>query len=437
MRKIFILDTNVLVHDPMSIFKFEDNDVMIPIYVLEEIDRFKRESTERGRNARECVRQLDSVRALGSLAQGVALERDGFVQVYVPEKKLNLAVSLQPGSGDNAILQSAIEIRDAHPERRTIFITMDVNLRIRADALNLQTEVYEHQSIEPELLQTGVIDLTLPTNELESFFHDGAVVIPADQHLSPNVCATIHDENDLNRTALARFHEQGRLLKKLITPRDGVLNIRPRNREQSFALDLLLDDSVQLVTLVGSAGTGKTLLALAAGLSRVAEEGAYSKLVVSRPIIPMGRDLGYLPGSMQEKMDPWMKPVFDNLEFLLVGSGKRRGIPHFEELIESGTLQVEPLTYIRARSLPQQFVIIDEAQNLTPHEAKTIITRCGEGTKIVFTGDPNQIDNPYVDASTNGLMYIADKLHDEALVGHIVLHKGERSALANLAVKRL
>jgi PhoH-like ATPase len=215
------------------------------------------------------------------------------------------------------------------------------------------------------------------------------------------------------------------------------MGIRPRNREQSFALDLLLDDQIKLVTLVGSAGTGKTLLALATGLKCTVEDGRYTRLLVSRPVIPMGRDLGYLPGDLQEKMGPWMKPIFDNLEFLLISAGKRRGIPEFNELIENGQIEIEPLTYIRGRSLPQQYIIVDEAQNLTPHEVKTIITRCGEGTKMVLTGDPYQIDNPYVDSSTNGLSVVTNRLRGEPLVGHVVLRRGERSELANIAASKL
>lgn len=216
------------------------------------------------------------------------------------------------------------------------------------------------------------------------------------------------------------------------------MGIRPRNREQAFAMDLLLDDNVRLVTLLGMAGTGKTLLALAAGLQRVVEEGAYSRLLVSRPVMPLGRDIGFLPGSVDDKLGPWMQPLYDNLEFLLVGGGgRRRGMRGFEELLDSGQLQVEPLTYIRGRSLPQQFVIVDEAQNLTPHEVKTVITRCGEGTKIILTGDPFQIDNPYVDASSNGLTVAADRLKGDPLVGHMLLTKGERSPLSNLAANKL
>jgi PhoH-like ATPase len=222
--------------------------------------------------------------------------------------------------------------------------------------------------------------------------------------------------------------------------REGVMGVRPRNREQAFALDLLLDDTIRLVTLIGKAGTGKTLLALAAGLKRTTEDNAYSRLLVSRPIMPLGRDLGFLPGDVDEKLNPWMQPIFDNLEFLFSNGGVKGGGREsrgFLELLENGTVQVEPLTYIRGRSLPHQYLIVDEAQNLTPHEVKTIITRCGEGTKIILTGDPQQIDNPYVDHASNGLSVAADRFKREKIAGHVVLSKGERSELAELAANLL
>jgi PhoH-like ATPase len=435
MRKVFILDTNVLLHDPNAIFKFEDNDLVIPIYVIEEIDRFKRDSTERGRNAREVARLIDSLRdqSDGTLSQGAPVGNVGSLSVYVPDRPAELRAALNPKSGDNAILQVANELSKSHPGRPTVFITMDINLRIRADALGLRTATYENQAVSPDTLDPGIVEIT--QSSLDDFFTHG-VVTTSDPRLYPNVCVMLRSDEDQKRTGLGRYLANG-TIKKLSVPTEGVMGVRPRNREQTFALDLLLDDSVRLVTLVGSAGTGKTLLALAAGLKRCVEHGAYTRLLVSRPVIPLGRDLGFLPGDVDEKLGPWMKPIFDNLEFLLMAGGKRRGIPELEEMMTSGLIEIEPLTYIRGRSLPQQYVIVDEAQNLTPHEVKTIVTRCGEGTKIVLTGDPFQIDNPYVDGATNGLTIAASRLKGEALVGHIVLKKGERSDLANLAAAKL
>jgi PhoH-like ATPase len=439
MKKNYVLDTNVLLHDPYAILKFEDNDLILPIYVLEEIDGFKRDATERGRNARAVARLLDSYRVRdGSLSKGVRIGEGGTLRVHVPSRRKELSIALNPSSGDHAIMQTAIEVRDANPGRPTIFVTMDVNLRIRGDALGLVTEAYENQSVDIDHLNTGMVELSLTSAELDRFADTGVYQPPADERLYPNVCALLRDDSPRARTALGRYRGDKAEIRALRHARDGVMGIRPRNKEQSFALDLLTDDQVRLVTVVGKAGTGKTLLALAAGLQRTAETGAYSRLLVSRPVMPMGRDLGFLPGTIEEKLDPWMQPIFDNLEFLLVaGGGKRRGLRGFDELFDSGQLQVEPLTYIRGRSLPQQYVIVDEAQNLTPHEVKTIITRCGEGAKIVLTGDPFQIDNPYVDSASNGLTVTADRLRAEPLVGHILLSKGERSELANIAANKL
>jgi PhoH-like ATPase len=439
MKKTYILDTNVLLHDPQAIFKFEDNDVVIPVYVLEEVDRFKRESTERGRNARTVSRLLDGLRENGGrLAEGVRLREGGTLRVYVPDRKPELSVALHPAAPDHVILQSAIELRNATPEQPAVFITMDVNLRIRADAYGLTTETYENQAVDVDRLHTGNVEIDVSPEQLDEFFAKGSLAVPRESTLDPNACVTLRAPGPHPRTGLARYHSDRGAFVTLLGSRQGLMGIRPRNREQSFAIDLLLDDAIRLVTLVGKAGTGKTLLALAAGLHRTFEEGAYSRLLVSRPVMPLGRDIGYLPGDIEQKLNPWMQPVFDNLEFLLLAGGTRRpGMRTPEELLATGQMQIEPLTYIRGRSLPQQYVIVDEAQNLTPHEVKTIITRCGDGTKIVLTGDPHQIDNPYVDSATNGLTVAAERLRDEPLTAHIVLAKGERSELANIAANRL
>ena len=365
MKKNYVIDTNVLVHDPQALFRFEDNDLFIPIYVLEEIDRFKRDTTERGRNAREVARLLDGLREThGSLASGIPLNEGGSLRVYVPQKRPSLSIALEPASGDNSIIQTAIEIRDQAKDRPTIFVTMDVNLRVRSDALGLTTQAYENQSVEPDDLKSGVTELVVDETQLDTFHNSGELTL-ASEALYPNVCVMLRQDTNPQRTALGRFHSATGSIRRLLAPRDGVMGIRPRNKEQSFALDLLLDNNVRLVTLVGMAGTGKTLLALAAGLSLSVVDGTYSRLLVSRPVIPLGRDLGYLPGDVQEKMGPWMKPIFDNLEFLLIGGGtRRRGVPDIDALVSAGQIEIEPLTYIRGRSLPGQYVIVDEAQNL-------------------------------------------------------------------------
>ncbi|WP_437299909.1 PhoH family protein [Sorangium sp. So ce426] len=439
MKKNYVLDANVLLHDPHAIFRFEDNDVIIPIYAIEEIDQFKREGSERGRNARTIARLLDEVRGAGTLATGVLLESGGTLRIAIPERRPELLVGLESGSQDNAILQTAIDIRDRHKDRPTIFVTMDTNLRIRADALGIPAETYENQRVHDPAIEQSVVELEVPGAEVDAFFQNGSLSGANLADLLPNSAVLLRDAGAPSHTALGRFDAARGQIVALRVGREGVMGVRPRNKEQAFALDLLLDDSVRLITLIGKAGTGKTLLALAAALKRTTEDNAYSRLLVSRPIMPLGRDLGFLPGDVDEKLNPWMQPIFDNLEFLFSNGGTRPGrdARGFVELLESGQIQVEPLTYIRGRSLPHQYLIVDEAQNLTPHEVKTIITRCGEGTKIVLTGDPQQIDNPYVDHASNGLLVVAERFRHERIAGHVVLAKGERSELAELAANLL
>jgi PhoH-like ATPase len=436
MKKNYVLDTNVLLHDPQAIFRFEDNNVIIPIYVIEEVDQFKREGSERGRNARSIARLLDELRERGgSLSKGVALDSGGVLRVAVPSKRLTLPSAIDHTAMDQAILQTAFDVRENDAGRVTIFVTMDTNLRIRADALGMVAQTYENQRVEFDRLNSGIVDLELDGGEVDTFFREGRVA-PREPAPAPNTCVLMRDRSNPSHTALGRYDATKRAVTALRVPREGVMTVRPRNKEQSFALDLLLDESIRLVTLVGKAGTGKTLLALAAGLKRTVEDGVYTRMLVSRPVMPLGRDIGFLPGDVDEKLNPWMQPIFDNLEFLF-SAGSRKGPRAYTELLESGQIQVEPLTYIRGRSLPQQFIVVDEAQNLTPHEVKTIITRSGDGTKIVLTGDPGQIDNPYVDSASNGLTIAAERFGGEKLAGHIVLAKGERSELAELAANLL
>ncbi|HWL88424.1 MAG TPA: PhoH family protein [Polyangiaceae bacterium] len=440
MKKNYVLDTNILLHDPRAVFRFEDNNVIIPIYVIEEVDQFKREGSERGRNARQIARVLDELREKGgSLAKGVPLESGGSLRVAVPAKRPELPSAVDKAAMDQAILQTAFEVREEDGGRPTVFVTMDTNLRIRADALGMVSETYENVRVDADQLDTGIQELEVDSGEIDNFFHDGRYIPPTGPNapeLPPNTCILLRDRANASHTALGRYDAGKREVCALRTPREGVMGVRPRNKEQSFAIDLLLDESIRLVTLVGKAGTGKTLLALAAGLKRTVEDGIYTRMLVSRPVMPLGRDIGFLPGDVDEKLNPWMQPIFDNLEFLF-SSGARKGPRVYAELLESGQIQVEPLTYIRGRSLPQQFMIVDEAQNLTPHEIKTIVTRSGDGTKIVLTGDPGQIDNPYVDSASNGLTIAAAKFRGERLAGHIVLAKGERSELAELAANLL
>jgi PhoH-like ATPase len=311
-------------------------------------------------------------------------------------------------------------------------------MRVRGDALGLNTVDFEPERISIDELYPGNRDITVPPGTIDKFYADGSVVVDA-PGLHANEYLTLKDEGGPGtKSALARWDKNSSKAVPVKKLRDGVWGIKPRNKEQHFALDLLLNDDVKLVTLVGKAGTGKTLLAIAAGLQKVTEEQVFSKLLVSRPIFPLGRDIGYLPGDIEDKLNPWMQPIYDNLELLLgLNKTDKKDGRSYAELVDLGFVEIEPLTYIRGRSLPNVYMIVDEAQNLTPHEVKTIITRAGEGTKIILTGDPYQIDHPYLDSSNNGLTTVAERFKQEAIAGHVILTKGERSPLAELATQIL
>lgn len=433
--KNYVLDTNVLLHDARALFAFADNNVVIPIYVLEEIDTFKKDQSELGRNARQIARLLDEYRSVhGGLSHAQKLENGGTVRVALSKNPIKNP-SYDSRSMDQRILELAIEVRDAEPKTQTVMVTKDVNMRIRGDALGLITADYEPERISVDELYPGNRELLVPSNVIDEFFKDGSVVVDA-PGLHANEFLTLKDE--AGKSALTRWDKglgKAVPVKKL---REGVWGIKPRNREQHFALDLLLNEDIKLVTLVGKAGTGKTLLAIAAGLQKVTEEQQFAKLLVSRPIFPLGRDIGYLPGDIEEKLNPWMQPIYDNLELLLgLNKTDKKDGRSYAELVDLGFVEIEPLTYIRGRSLPNVYMIVDEAQNLTPHEIKTIITRAGEGTKIILTGDPYQIDHPYLDSSNNGLTTVAERFKQEAIAGHVILTKGERSPLAELATQIL
>jgi PhoH-like ATPase len=442
LKKNFILDTNVLLHDPRSLFAFEDNDVVIPIYVIEEIDNFKRDLSSLGRNARQVARYLDEYRAQGKLAEGVPLgDGRGAVRVLFTERELPRHLADGHASVDNKILATALDLREREKGKPAVFVTKDTNLRIRADALGLHAEDYDVEQVALDELWTGIAEVEVDPQAVNDFYTQGFAPLPRPdgEGPPPNEFVVLRDRSNPQHSAVGKYHAGRQGYVPLIKiPKEGVWGIRPRNKEQAFALDLLLNDEVRLVTIVGKAGTGKTLLAIAAGLQRTTEDGVYQKLLVSRPIFPLGRDIGYLPGDVEEKLNPWMQPIFDNVEYLmnLSRSEKKQG-RGYHELMDLGILGIEPLTYIRGRSIPNQYIIVDEAQNLTPHEVKTIITRVGDGTKIVLTGDPYQIDNPYVDATNNGLIHVANRFKQERLAGHITMSKGERSPLAELAANLL
>jgi PhoH-like ATPase len=432
--KNYILDTNVLLHDPNSLVNFKENTVLVPIEVIEEIDRFKRESTELGRNARTVSRMLDGFRGEGSLSAGVELPNGGKLKIAF--HKDGLVEGFAKDSVDNRILALAAHIQKSQPKNATILVSKDINLRIKADAIGVMAEDYETDRVFITDLYTGMVDLTVSAEKITAFRAKGEFALAGGKNYFPNEYCTLTDEANPKKAALAKVDATGTKLVPILDCREGVWGIKPRNREQHFALDALLDDRIKLVTLMGKAGTGKTLIAMAAGLKRVVNDREFRRLVVARPTISMGKELGFLPGSLEEKLAPWMQPIHDALEMLSdlnMGHDHRRAA----DLMRSGSIVVEALSYIRGRSIANQFMIIDEAQNLTPLEAKTIVTRVGSGTKIIFTGDPYQIDNPYVDSSSNGFNYIVSRFRDQAIAAHIELQKGERSELAELAANIL
>lgn len=452
--KNYVLDTNVLLHDARALYAFADNAVVVPIYVIEEIDTFKKDQSELGRNARQVARFLDKHRSDGGLSHPQPLPSGGTVRVAL-SKNPPKNPSYDSRSMDQRILEIALEVRDADPKTPTILVTKDVNMRVRGDALGLQTVDFEPEQISVEELYSGNRELVVAAEAIDEFYANNGVAAdptPAAKASAPeppskagaidapglhaNEFVTLKDDG--GRSALTRWDKTAGKLVPVKKLRDSVWGIKPRNREQHFALDLLLNDDIKLVTLVGKAGTGKTLVAIAAGLQKVTEDQVFSKLLVSRPVFPLGRDIGYLPGTIEEKLNPWMQPIYDNLELLLgLNKTDKKDGRSYAELMDLGFVEIEPLTYIRGRSLPSVYMIVDEAQNLTPHEVKTIVTRAGEGSKIILTGDPYQIDHPYLDSSNNGLTTVAERFKHEAIAGHVILTKGERSPLAELATQIL
>jgi PhoH-like ATPase len=444
--KTFVLDTNVLLYDPQALLSFHEHDIVIPMTVIEEIDRFKKDINETGRNARTVSRHLDELRAQGSLRDGVQLPGGGFLRVDFATHGPDLPITWGPENADNRILRTVLRLFRDVGDKVTL-ITRDTNMRLKSDAMGVTAEDYENAHLVVDEHYSGVTDRTVPSRVLEALYAEGFVSSDVVGDLFAQQFVVLHSEENANQTAMVRHDAKGKKLKLVGRHKDGVWGIFARNKEQLFALDLLMDDSVQLVTLNGVAGTGKTLLAIACGLRRVADDRVYRKLLVSRPIFPLGRDIGFLPGDVEQKLNPWMKPIFDNLEYLVSNrsdgpNAASRGSrapsePGFQQLLDQRMIEVEALTYIRGRSLAKQYLVVDEAQNLTPHEVKTVLTRAGEGTKVVMTGDPYQIDNPYVDALSNGLTYVVERFKNSSIAGHVTLRKGERSELAELAATLL
>jgi PhoH-like ATPase len=434
--KFFVLDTNVLLHNSQAISCFADNTVVLPMTVIEELDKFKKNNDELGRNARGVIRELDRLRSQGSLGKGVRTSDGGVVWITM-EKEGDCGTCIDLNIPDNRIIATAFRL--LQEGKRVIFVSKDINARLKADALGIEVADFEKEKADFDQLYTGWRSLKVPGAAIDRFHHDKEFHLEGEP-FQPNEFILLVDEANDKHTGIGRVVAENRL-KSLNPAFDHASNLRPRSMEQRVALELLMDPDVPMVSLIGQAGTGKTLLALAAGLANTLKGSRYEKLLVSRPVIPLGRDIGYLPGTKDDKMKLWMQPIFDNLAYLmgLANGGKQDAAAELgiKRLLRDERIELEALTYIRGRSISRQYVIIDEAQNLTPHEVKTIISRAGEGTKMVLTGDPEQIDNPYLDASSNGLSYTVERLKGQEACGHITLTRSERSHLASLAAEYL
>lgn len=430
--KRYILDANVLLYDPESIYAYPNSEVLIPIFVLEEIDNFKKDINEIGRNARIVVNSLDEIRKNGSLTKGVELENGSVIRVFITDSKMTrLPQYLNPHKSSNKVLAAALNIEELFPEN-TYLVSNDINLRIRGAAVGLEVIPYEEKHPDLSLIYEGLNYKEIDDKIFQQIKEEGVLKIDNPVYYANQVVILKNQKAD--EKIVTRYHDQKCALIPIQMFEDGIWNVKPKNLEQAVALDVLMDPTVDIVMLAGKSGTGKTLLALAAGMEQMLAKNQYEKLLVSRPIFPMGNDLGYLPGDLEEKMEPWMQPIFDNLEFLLSSqTSAKNKISSYQRLLDQGFIELEPLTYIRGRSIPNRFIIVDEAQNLTPHEIKTIITRVGEGTKLVLTGDPYQIDNPYVDTNSNGLSHVIEKFKKYSIAGHVYLLYGVRSKLAELA----
>lgn len=442
MTKIYVLDTNVLLQDPYSIFSFEDNEVVIPAVVLEEVDSKKRNMDEIGRNARQVSRLIDGLRQAGKLHEKIPLENGGALRIELNHRSFQqLQDIFLEKTNDNRILAVAknlsLEEETKTDGRKVVLVSKDTLVRVKADAIGLYSEDFlSDRVIENDHIYTGTIEHFVDITLLNSFYEKKELPISefANLNLYPNQFILMKDSLGSSSSAIGMVDHNGKSVKKLVFDHDHIWGIRSRNVQQTMAIELLLRKEIPLVTLIGKAGTGKTLLALASGLMQTEDLGYYKKLLVARPIVPVGKDIGFLPGEKEEKLRPWMQPIFDNLEYLF--NVKKQG--ELDAILAGmGSIEVEALTYIRGRSIPDQFIIIDEAQNLTKHEIKTILTRVGERSKIVLMGDPEQIDHPYLDAYNNGLTYVVEKFKTQTIAGHVKLFKGERSGLAQLAADLL
>lgn len=443
-KKNLIIDTNVLLSDSDCLKKFDNNDLIIPIKVLEELDKHKKRQDSIGFHARQAIKQLDALRESGTLFKGVKLGKGlGTLRVVKASDEIlaNLPKGLSHSNPDNLILATALTVQEETPTKKTVVISQDVNMRVTADALGLLTEDYNSSSVisSGDMIYEGFVKVLVSDVDVDDFYAGESIWLYEDEvaeqkiTLYPNQFVMLVSVENEKKTAIGRFIDFHMAVQPLIDLEESLSwKVRPKNKEQKCGFDLLMNPEIPLVTLVGRAGSGKTLMAVAAGLEQVfgIEKGRYDKIIISRPVQPMGKDIGFLPGTMEEKLLPWLKPIQDNLQFVM---GKDKTM--FEQCVEKGTIEIEALTYIRGRSINNAFIIIDEAQNLTSHEVKTIITRVGENTKLVLTGDVEQIDNIYINETSNGLTYAIEKMKESRLTGHITFKKGERSSLATEAAK--
>ncbi len=435
-RKTFIIDTNVLIHDPTSIKKFKNNDVVIPLSVLEELDGLKRNLDEVGKNARDTLRYIDSLKTgkAGDLHEGVTIPEGPKVRIHLeikPERVGGFPLPLDRNSNKFLLTAHLLKAKG----ESVVIVSKDFVTRVKAEAMDLEAEDFENLKSPYEELYRGFRKIEAAKQDVDLFYKEGVVPV-LEEKFRPNEYALLTSPDQ--SSAVGKYSLKTKKIEPLLQVNRDIWGIQPLNIEQRCAIDLLLRDDIHLVTLIGQAGTGKTLLALACGMRKVFDENVYSRILISRPIVPLGKDIGYLPGTKEEKLYHWMQPIYDNLEYLCATtSGENNSKAALGFIMESKKIEMEAVTYIRGRSLPKMYMIIDEAQNLTPHEVKTIISRAGKGTKVILTGDPTQIDNPYLDKDSNGLTYTVNKFKNHKIFGHMFLEKTERSELASVAAEIL
>lgn len=434
-KKTYVLDTNVYLTDANSISSFGNNDILVPLKVLDEIDKHKKRQDSVGIQARSTIRALDQIRNKGNLYKGVRIEKGkGLIKVrsYNP---LCLPDDLDLEDSDNQIIATALSEMEENPSRKVVVASRDINMRVKCDALGILTEDYQVEQVvaKSDDLYSGMSEVLVDEQVIDDFYENKPVILKdiGIQGHHPNQFIMLISNSNSKKTALAKFTNEMTEIKKV--PNVVAWQTKPRNKEQQFALNLLMDPEIPVVSLIGKAGSGKTLLALATGLEQtLGANPRYKKIVVTKPVEPVGKDIGFLPGTLEEKMLPWLAPIQDNLQFLM-GDDKMT----LDLYQEKGQIEVEAMTFIRGRSISNAFIVIDEVQNMTQHEIKTVLTRVGEGTKIVLTGDIEQIDNMYIDATNNGLSYVVERLKQEDITGHITLSKGERSKVATIAALKL